>query len=64
MRRGPQGPARVASLKSTFHSRCEGPLMIPLQSVQGHSASSQVEAGTLGFLSFADMDLGVLMEFK
>ena len=38
--------------------------MIPLQSVQGHSASSQVEAGTLGFLSFADMDLGVLMEFK
>ena len=57
-------PARFASGKSTHHLSCEGPLGIPLQSVQGHMASSRVEAGTSGFLSSSDMDLGVPMEFQ
>jgi len=30
--------------------------------VQRHTASSRVDAGTLGFLSSSDMDLGVLIE--
>ena len=37
----------------------EGPLGIPLQSLPGLRSSSGVEAGTSGFLSRADMDLGV-----
>ena len=57
--RGPQGPARVASGKSSLHASCEGPLKIPLQSVPGLKSSSEAEAGTSGFLSSADMDLGV-----
>ena len=40
LRPGPQGPARVASGKSSLHVSCEGPLGIPLQSVQGPRASS------------------------
>ena len=56
-------PTRVASEKSSLHSSCEGPLRIPLQSVQGHTASSRVEARTSGFLSSSDMDLEVPMEF-
>ena len=35
LRRGSQGPARVASGKSSLYARCEGPLRIPLQSVLG-----------------------------
>ena len=31
LRRGPQGPAHVASEKSSLHASCEGPLGIPLQ---------------------------------
>ena len=57
-------PARVALGMSSLHSSCEGPLGIPFQSVQGHRASSQVEARTSGFLSSSDMDLGVPMEFQ
>ena len=57
-------PARVASGKSSLHSSCEGPLGTPLQSVQGHTASSRVEARTSGFLSSSDMDLGVPMKFQ
>ena len=30
LRQGPQGPARVASGKSSLHASCEGPLRIPL----------------------------------
>ena len=54
----------VASGKSSIHSSCEGPLGIPLQSVQGHRASSQVEAGTSVFLSSSDTDLGYLWSFN
>ena len=64
LRRGPQGPARIPSGKSSLHSSCERPLGIPLQSVQGHRASSRFEAGTSGFLSSSDIDLGVPMEFE
>ena len=33
-------PARAASGKSSLHSSCEGPLGIPLQSVQAYSLIS------------------------
>ena len=62
--RGPEGASHVVSGKSGILSSCEGPLGIPLQSVQGHRASSRVEARTSGFLSSSDMDLGVPMEFQ
>ena len=39
-----------------------GPLMIPLPSMPGHKILCGVGAGTSGFLSSADMDLGVLLE--
>ena len=60
---GTQGPAHVASGKSSLHASCEGPLRIPLQSLPGLRSSSGVEAGTSGFLSCADMELGVPLGF-
>ena len=42
---------------------CEGHRGIPLQSMPGLRASFGAEAGTLGFFSSADMDLGVPLEF-
>ena len=39
-----------------------GPLRIPLPSMPGPKILCGVGAGTLGFLSSADMDLGVLLE--
>ena len=39
-----------------------GPLGIPLPSMPGPKTLCGVGAGTLGFLSIADMDLGVLLE--
>ena len=39
-----------------------GPLGIPLPSMPGPKSLCGVGAGTLGFLSSADMDLGVLLE--
>ena len=39
-----------------------GPLRIPLPSMLGPKTLCGVGAGTLGFLSSADMDLGVLLE--
>ena len=39
-----------------------GPIGIPLPSMQGPKILCGVSAGTLGFLSSADMDLGVLLE--
>ena len=63
MRQGPQGTTRVVSGKSSLLSSCEGPLGIPFQSEHRHGASSGIEAGTSGFLSSADMDLGDPMEF-
>ena len=56
-------PTPVASGMSSLLSIWEGPLGIPLQSVQGHRASSLVEFGTSVFLFSSDMDLGVPMEF-
>ena len=63
LRPGPQGPARVASGKSSLHVSCEGPLGIPLQSVPDPRSSSGAEAATSDFLFRADMVLGVPMEF-
>ena len=39
-----------------------GPLAIPLPSRPGPETLCGVGAGTLGFLSISDMDLGVLLE--
>ena len=59
LQRGSQGPVHGASRKSSFHASLERPLRIPLQSLPGPKSSSGVEVGTSGFLSRADMDLGV-----
>ena len=56
--------AHVASGKSSHHASCEGLLRIPLQLVPGPRSSSGAQAGTSGFLSSADMDLGHPMEFQ
>ena len=64
IRRGPHELTRVATGKSSLHGSCEGPLRIPLQSVPGPRSSSGSEAGTSGFLSCADMDLGIPMGFQ
>ena len=40
----------------------QGPLGIPLPSMPGPTTLCRVSAGILGFLSSADMDLGVLLE--
>ena len=63
LQRGPQGPARGASGRSSLHVSCEGPLGIPLLSLLGPRSSSGVQAIISGFLSSADMDLGVSLEF-
>ena len=56
---GPQGPTRGALGRFHLHACLEGPFRIPLQSLPGLRSSSGVEAGTSGYLSRADMDLGV-----
>ena len=53
----------VGSQESRLHASCQGPLGIPLQSMPGLRSSSGVEAGTSGFLSSADMDLRVSLEY-
>ena len=57
--RGPQEPTRGTSGRFSLHASHEGPLGIPLQSLPGPRSSSAVEAGTSGFLSRDDMNLGV-----
>ena len=54
----------IASRTSSLHASCEGPLGIPLQSVQGPRSSSRFKAGSSGFLCSADMDLRDPMEFQ
>ena len=54
---------RVASGKFSLHANCKGPYGIPLQSMPDPSSLSGAEARTSGFLSSADMDLRVPMEF-
>ena len=53
----------MGSGKSSLHASCEGPLGIPFQALSRLRSSFGVEAGTSGFLSSADMDLGVPLEF-
>ena len=55
---GTQGPAPVASGKSSLHASCKGPLGIPLQLMPGPRSSSEAETATSVFLSRADMDRG------
>ena len=54
-----QGPVLGTSGRSSLHASRDGPLGISLQSLPGPRSSSGVEAGTSGFLSRVDMDLGV-----
>ena len=62
-RRGPQGPALVASGKSSLHASFEGPLGIPLQPLAGQTVSSELEAGTSVFLSSANLRSVFLWSF-
>ena len=62
LRRGPQGPVLVASGKASPHGVARGPLGIPLLWMPRPKTLCGVGAGTGGFLSSADMDLGVLLE--
>ena len=62
LRRGPLGPALVASGKASPHASCMGPLGIPLPSMPGHKTLCGVGAGTGGFHSSADTVPGVLLE--
>ena len=55
-------PMFLRKVKS--HAICKGPLGIPLQSVQDPRYLSGAEAGTSGFLSSADMELGLPVEFQ
>ena len=64
LRRGPEGPACVASGKSSLHASCEGPLGIPLQSVLGSMSLSGVEAGTSVFFSGVTWISVFLWNFK
>ena len=54
----------MASGKANLHVSCEGLLRITLQSVADPRSSSGAKAGSSGFLSSADMDLGVSMEVQ
>ena len=56
---GISGTACGVSGRSSLHASPEGPLWIPLQSLPGSLFSSGVEAASSGFLSRADMNLGV-----
>ena len=58
LRRGHQEPALVASGKAGPHTSCLGASGIPLPSMPGPKTLCGVGAGTLGFLSSADMNLG------
>ena len=49
--------------KSSLHVSCEGSLRIPLQSLLGPPSSTGAVTKTSGFLSRADMDLGVPLQF-
>ena len=61
---GPQGPARVASGKSSLHASCKEHLWIPLQSLQGPRSSSRVEAGHQGSSPVLTWISGFLWSFK
>ena len=62
LRLGPQGPALVASERPVPMRVARGLLGIPLPVMLGPKTLCGVSAGTSGFLSSADMDLGVLLE--
>ena len=63
-RQGPQATTHVASGIFSLHAICERPLRITLESVPGPRSSSGAEARTSGFLSSADMELSVPMQFE
>ena len=62
LRRGPQGPALVASGKASPHASCSGASRHSPPVDSGAKTLFGLGAGTGGFFSSADMDLGVLLE--
>ena len=56
---GTSGTRSCCLRKASLHVTCDELYGIPLLSVQDPRSSFGAEAGTLGFLSSADMDLGV-----
>ena len=60
---GTSGTRSCCLRKASLHVSCDELYGIPLLSVQDPRSSFGAEAGTLGFLSSADMDLGVTLEF-
>ena len=62
LRWGPQGPAWWPQERPVPMRVARGPLGIPLTSMPGPKTLCGVGAGSLGFPSSADMDLGVLLE--
>ena len=46
LRRGPQGPALVASVKASPHASCSGASRVPLLSMSGPKTLCAVGAGT------------------
>ena len=62
LRRGPQGPALVASGKASPHASGSGASRDSSPVKAGASDLVRVRCRNLRFLSSADMDLGVLLE--
>ena len=62
LRRGPQGPALVASGKSSPHASCSGAFRDSSPVNAGASDLVWSQCRNLRFLSRADMDLEVLLE--
>ena len=59
---GTSGTRSMASGKASPYASCYGPLGIPLPSMPGPKTLDGVGDRKLGFLSSADMELGVLLE--
>lgn len=55
----PQGPTNWGFREVQVHAESRGPLGIPHEVAARASSSSGVEAGTIGFLSRADVDKGI-----
>ena len=64
LRRGPQGPALVASGKASPHASCSGASRDSSPIDTGPKTLCGVGAGTWGFLSSADMDLELELDME
>ena len=64
LQRGSQGPACVASEKSSPFSSCKGPVGIPFESLPVNRSVSRVQSGNSMFLCSGDWDLGLPIKFQ